>query len=211
MGGSMGSGGLSTGLGSSGLGSGGAFGNIISGSGSTISGSAGSYRNRGGSGGSQSISNTNPFSSYYVNPMSLGLGTTSTGRGSGGFTSPLYGTTSTTSSYGGTATLSGGNTNSTTPVGGTSMGMVRQMYGVNMGAPAPAAGQFQVRSDLQTVIARSSSLPSKGSIRVVSEGDIVVLQGSVQDEHERRLAEALVRFTPGVREVRNELVPRQTP
>jgi hypothetical protein len=161
------------------------------------------------SGGSGSISNTNPFSSYYVNPLSMGLGTTS-GRGGGGFTSPLYGNTSTATT--GTATLSGSGYNSNTQVGGTSMGMNRQMYGVNMGTPAQAAGGLvQARSDLQNVITRSSSLPSKGNIQVFMDGDVVVLRGTVQDDHERRLAEMLVRFTPGVRELRNELTPRQAP
>jgi osmotically-inducible protein OsmY len=37
------------------------------------------------------------------------------------------------------------------------------------------------------------------------DGSTVVLRGSVRDDHERRLAEALVRLTPGVRAVRNEL------
>jgi hypothetical protein len=171
------------------------------------SSSLGSRSTRGGS-GSQSISNTNPFSTYYINPMSLGLGSTTTGRGGGGFTQPLYGTISTTT--GGTATLSGSSVNSNSPVGGTSMGMNRQMYGVNMGIPGSAsAGQLVARPDLQNVIARSTSLPSRGDIRVAMDGDVVVLQGAVQDEHERRLAETMLRFTPGVREVRNELTPRQ--
>ncbi len=181
----------------------------MSGLGTGISSTGGTRSIRSGSSnGSTTISTTNPFASYYVNPLSMGLGTTTTG--SGGFTQPLYGNTSTTSSYGGTASLSGSGVNSTTAAGGTSIGMTRQMYGVNLGTPAPSPGGLvQARSDFQNVIARSSSLPSKGGIRVLMDGEVVVLQGTVQDEHERRLAEALVRLTPGVRELRNELTPRQ--
>ncbi len=102
--------------------------------------------------------------------------------------------------------------NSSVPVGATSLGMSRQMYGVNMGAGAPVqSGTLRARSDLQNVIARSSSLPSKRTIRVQMDGNVVVLQGTVQDEHERRLAEALLRLTPGVHELRNELGLRQAP
>jgi hypothetical protein len=65
------------------------------------------------------------------------------------------------------------------------------------------------REDLQAVISRSSRLPSRDSIRVTTEGGRVVLRGQVRDEREKRLAESIVRLTPGVREVRNELQPRQ--
>jgi osmotically-inducible protein OsmY len=63
----------------------------------------------------------------------------------------------------------------------------------------------QIRTDLQDVLARSSRLKSRGSIQVASDGGVVVLRGTVPDDHERRHAESLVRLTPGVREVRNEL------
>ena len=54
----------------------------------------------------------------------------------------------------------------------------------------------------------SSRLKSKDSIRVASDGNVVILQGTVTNDHERRLAESLVRLTPGVRQVRNELQVR---
>jgi hypothetical protein len=68
-----------------------------------------------------------------------------------------------------------------------------------------------VRGDLQAILARSSRLPSRDRIRVTMNSNTVVLRGRVTTEHERRLAEALVRLTPGVREVRNELVATQKP
>jgi osmotically-inducible protein OsmY len=37
-----------------------------------------------------------------------------------------------------------------------------------------------------------------------------VLRGEVANEREKALAEAIVRLSPGVREVRNELQPRTT-
>jgi osmotically-inducible protein OsmY len=38
------------------------------------------------------------------------------------------------------------------------------------------------------------------------DGQTVILKGKVPSEDERRLAEGLIRLTPGVRAVRNELI-----
>lgn len=43
-------------------------------------------------------------------------------------------------------------------------------------------------------------------MQVGLEGQTVVLRGTVPDERERRAAESMLRFVPGVREVRNELI-----
>lgn len=69
----------------------------------------------------------------------------------------------------------------------------------------PLPGSLKPRHDLQQIIARSSSLPSKETIRVLTNGPVVVLRGSVASEHERRMAEALLRVSPEVTDVRNDL------
>lgn len=69
--------------------------------------------------------------------------------------------------------------------------------------PAPAAGAL--RADLQAVVARSDRLQSRDNIRVTSDGEAIVLSGQVGTERERQLAERIIRMTPGVREVRNDL------
>jgi osmotically-inducible protein OsmY len=58
---------------------------------------------------------------------------------------------------------------------------------------------------LQDVLARSTSLSPNRSIRIDVVGQVVVLRGMVPTEHDRRLAESLIRLTPGVRDVRNQL------
>jgi osmotically-inducible protein OsmY len=65
---------------------------------------------------------------------------------------------------------------------------------------------------VQEVLANVSTdrLPSRAGIRVVGAGDVVVLQGKVSDDHERRLAEMIIRLTPGVREISNELEVSET-
>jgi osmotically-inducible protein OsmY len=62
-----------------------------------------------------------------------------------------------------------------------------------------------VQTDLQSIIDRSSRLPSRSRIAVSYDGSVVVLRGEVRDEKERRLAEGILRLSPGVREIRNEL------
>jgi osmotically-inducible protein OsmY len=68
--------------------------------------------------------------------------------------------------------------------------------------PRPVAA---VRPDIERALNSSSRLPSGGSIRVVMDGKTVVLRGRVATARERRLAEAMARLTPGVRDVRNEI------
>jgi len=63
-----------------------------------------------------------------------------------------------------------------------------------------------VRQDLQQLIVSTASFPARNNIRVLGVGDVVVLRGTVPTEHERKVTEAIIRMTPGVLTVRNELV-----
>jgi hypothetical protein len=80
--------------------------------------------------------------------------------------------------------------------------------------PRPSASAMQ--TNLQSIIDRTTQLPSRGDIRVevkpqVGPGlvnQLVILEGKVRNEKERRLAEAVVRLTPGVYAVSNRLVPQ---
>jgi osmotically-inducible protein OsmY len=53
---------------------------------------------------------------------------------------------------------------------------------------------------------RSTSLSRPGNIQVEVEGQTMILKGKVRSNDERRLAEGLIRLTPGMRAVRNELI-----
>ena len=59
------------------------------------------------------------------------------------------------------------------------------------------------------MIARSPDVDPRDSVRVVIDGSAVVLQGQVVDDDERRLIENMVRLTPNVYQVRNELTTKQ--
>ena len=68
-----------------------------------------------------------------------------------------------------------------------------------------------LRADLQGVLSRSTVLTAPENIQVSMNGDTVVLRGTVPRERDRRQAEGLIRLTPGVRDVRNEIVVRPSP
>lgn len=63
----------------------------------------------------------------------------------------------------------------------------------------------QVQADARDAIARSSMLKNKGSIQVAMNGGTVLLSGAVGSETERVTAEGMVRMTPGVGDVQNNL------
>jgi osmotically-inducible protein OsmY len=75
--------------------------------------------------------------------------------------------------------------------------------------PYDAPKPTQLQTDLQQIISASSALTSK-DIKVKVAGQAVVLEGSVANDRERRLAEGLLRLTPGVRQLRNNLVVKES-
>jgi hypothetical protein len=60
-------------------------------------------------------------------------------------------------------------------------------------------------ADLRGTLDRSTMLSNPRGVAVLVNGNTVVLRGVVRDEDEARAIEGMVRLTPGVREVRNEL------
>jgi hypothetical protein len=69
----------------------------------------------------------------------------------------------------------------------------------------PPLPQLRQRTDLQQVLIRSASLPSRNNMVVLTDGTSIILRGTAGNQRERQLAEALVRLSPGVGRVRNEL------
>jgi hypothetical protein len=131
------------------------------------------------------------------------------------FGTAMYSTTGTTgfgtTGFGGSATMGTSNR----PAFASSIGVRRSpTFTVALGpevAPPSAEGPLQSRPDLQNVLALSSRLSSRDTIQVGMVGPVVVLRGTVLNEHDRRLAENLIRLSPGVHEVRNELAIPGTP
>jgi hypothetical protein len=211
----------------------------LSSAGTTGSTSSSPYGQSAGAGSrSTGIGSTSLFGAYYANPLSYGIAGTSNTNGNTS-TSPAYGnvlynTTSTNSSiYNvGTSGSSGstGNRGSTGRTGTNSgTGTVRtgstssQAFGpmttyrsspsfitrLDFASQAPPP-RAEVRADLQRLVAESPEIASRAGITVRMDGDTVVLSGQVRDNQERRLVGSMMLLAPGVRGVRNELVPTVT-
>lgn len=223
-GGGGGAGGFGGGAGGAGgfggQGGGGAGGNTFSGGGLSFSGTGAELT----TGRSSAVNASNILSSYYANPYSV-VSTQTTGsrttveRANAPFGQPLYAISTgsagrTNTAPRGTATIGGrrGTTGGSSFTGGeadfTIPGNTGSRYPhvatiVQFKTSTPAADQ--VLRDVRGIIDRSSSISSKGNIAVTVEGRNVILRGKVANQEERRHVEALLRLTPGVGDIRNEL------
>ena len=78
-------------------------------------------------------------------------------------------------------------------------------------APIPHPAEVIDENDIETAILErlynnEALRQSKASIRVQMMGGLALLTGNVRTETHAELAEAIVRRTPGVRQVRNEII-----
>jgi hypothetical protein len=159
------------------------------------------------------VATSNPFSSYYANPNAAGV--SSTGGRTASFGTALY----KNSAYG-TATTTTGSTGLRGSVGGLNSSLGRNGGLSNSSsyyapyvplldragsAPVTATSNLVARSDLQGILANSNRFSQPNGIQVRSDGQTVVLQGTVANAHEAQLAEAMLRLAPGVFDIRNEL------
>ncbi len=211
--------GTSSTLGGGSLGTSAGLGGTTPGSLSTLSrtttpGGTGAGLSTGANYTSPGISRANTFASYYANPMSAGLpaGTTQTAFGTAIYASVITASTTTTGTLG-TGRLGGLGTGGlgTGSAGGYSgAGSIatpgQTGYVASPAFPSQPAATSKLQTDLQQMLARSTGLAPSRNIRIATDGPTVVLRGKVADDHDRRLAEGLVRLTPGVHDVRNELV-----
>lgn len=213
---SSGLGGGSSGLGSSGLGSSGIGGSSLGGGSSGSSGSfglgstgfgttstTGSTSAGAGRSSSSQVGATSFEGPYYINPFSLGLatGTTGTSSTTSNFGSPLYNLTSTT----GTASINSQANMANSYGAGVNIRRLPSYATTLKFAAPPPPPPAQVRVDLQNMLAQTTQLNPRDSVRIVMDGPAVVLHGRVADDDERRLVENMVLLTPGVNQVRNEL------
>jgi osmotically-inducible protein OsmY len=188
---------------------------------------------RGGSSASGGPSNTNFLSGFFRYPYITGLGATDTGAQARtaavqslvndtvpSYGGPTYGTTGRTTGTRGTATVTNraGTLNRATSqvtsgtadfnAGTTSGSNLQRMphYALGFRFRPSDLRPEQLLSDVRDSIDRSSLLPSKGRIQVFINGHDVVLRGDVASQEERQDAESLIRLTPGVGQIFNELV-----
>jgi hypothetical protein len=123
------------------------------------------------------------------------------------FGQPIYATvTSTTSGATGARGQGAGATNSTAA---TATAPPRFTIALDVGAPAPAEarrlGASRLQADVQGIVANSTMFSNNKSIQIGMDQGTLVMRGKVASDRERRMAEGLVRLSPGVNSVRNEL------
>lgn len=154
-----------------------------------------------------SLQTSNRFAGYYANPMYQGS-LTAANTAPGGFGIALYPATS------GTGTVTGGRAGAT---GLTNRGLatntqsgiliplpVQISYVAQMRFPTPPVATPKLQADLRGII-NTGGLANPKGVEVVVTGTDVTLRGTVKDDEEARLAEGLVRLTPGVGNITNEL------
>jgi len=176
------------------------------------------------------MSSSNFLSGYYGNPYFQGtLANARAGNAAGGFGTPLYGTGS-GSGAGGSIGSASSRTTGTTGLGttggqtggqggqGQNSSTGNSAYGTIIAPTAqiayPAIIRFptapvastQLQTDVTGMLSRSTStIPTAAGIQVLAQGGTVTLRGTVADAEEARLVEGMVRLTPGVFSITNEL------
>jgi hypothetical protein len=182
----------------------------------------------GGTNSTITVSRADPFYSYYNNALGFGVAPStvnnanqlnssslSPSRSSVTFGQPTYGTAlTTTTSTTGRLGAAGASTAAATPLGGYppaaggSPVSKAPAYTVAIGFPTRPVPAGKMQVDLSRMLSRSTSLGADRRIAVATDGDVIVLRGLVSNDNDRRLAEAMVRLTPGVHDVRNEIQVR---
>ena len=82
---------------------------------------------------------------------------------------------------------------------------VRIAYTATLDFDAPVMSAPRMATDLRAVLDRSSVVTSAKGIDLLTDGQVVIMRGTVASAREAKTAEGIIRLTPGVRGVRNEL------
>jgi hypothetical protein len=162
------------------------------------------------------LSSSNFLSGYYANPYYQGTISAQTNATPGGFGSPLYnvsnsvglGSTRGTTGAAALGGRAGGGLNTTNNnISGIVVPIPVQIsYAAQMYFPTPRPAATQMQTELKSVIAASSQIANAKGVEVLLDTDNnVTLRGTVKDDDEARLIEGMVRLTPGVGVIKNEL------
>lgn len=149
----------------------------------------------------------------YVELRSLGLLDKSRSAAApAGLGNTVFATTGTGGAAGARATTTatgrtgGTGTGQTTDPGGQLVQLPRQIaYTAQLKFAVPPMPAPRLQADLRGVIDRAGLSASPAGVQVLVDGNAVVLRGAVADGDEARLVEGLVRLTPGVGRITNEL------
>lgn len=230
-GGGLGGGGLSSGGGMGG-GGGSQFLGSPSGSGFGLGFMTLGQSNQGRGGSGTSTGSSSFLGPYFASPLALGYGPLNAGnaQAASSNSNPVFGTafanTETSGGTGGRNTTgrggaAGSASNLTASVDFTPVNSSGQRRNLPYAASISFEGESAMSSqqeaamiaiserrlagEVAAVVARSSRLPGSAGVSVSVEKGEVVLRGNVGTDKDRRVLEAMVRMTPGAREIRNEV------
>ena len=217
-GGGTSAGGGFTGGGSSSSTSGGFTGGGTGSSGTSfIGGTGGTGIAGGGTGGTtiQVPTSANPFIGTYVNPISAGmLNTSGAATSTKAFGQPVFNVYSTaTSGTTGTTGISGGVGGTSTNFGFNTFGMARTpTYAAVPGETMPLIvhANPELRATVVDVLGRATVLQSVAPLKVRVDNATVFVDGTVATAKQKRLIEGMIRLTPGVRDVVNNVEISET-
>ena len=157
-----------------------------------------------------SLQKSNFLAGYYGNPYFQGLISAQTSATPGGFGMALMPVTASTAGRG-TAGGAGGRGGlggqSTANQSGILVPLPVQItYSAQMLFPTPPVAPTRMQTDLRVMIDGVSGIANPKGVQIVTDADNnVTLRGTVKDNDEARFVEGLVRTTPGVRAITNEL------
>jgi hypothetical protein len=175
----------------------------------------------------------NPFLNTYVNPYSAGMiNTSGQATAAKAFGQPVYAlfSTATTSgtTQGGFAGGAGGGTGASGGIGGVvastaingGVGFGYNTYGQGRTysyaavpgetVPMVVHSNPQLQTTVSDVLLRSTSFKALAPLNVTVNDSTVTLAGTVGSAKEKRIVEGMVRMTPGVRAVVNNLQISET-
>ena len=165
------------------------------------------------------LQRSNFLAGYYADPRYQGLITAQTNAQPGGFGMPLYGATTGRGAVTGTTGIGAGRAG----IGGVGVGGLNNAnqsgiliplptqiaYTARMQFPTPPVPAGKIVSEVRSVIDNTSAIANPKAVQVITDANNnVTLRGTVKDDDEARLIEGLVRITPGVGAIKNELSPQ---
>lgn len=164
-----------------------------------------------------SLQKSNFLAGYYANPYYQGQISMQTNAQPGGFGMALYGTTNTgrvTSGTGGRTGAAGfggaGGLNNNANQSGILIPLPVQIaYTARMQFPTPPVAPGKIVSEIRSVIDNTTAIANPKAVQIITDANNnVTIRGTVKDDDEARLIEGLVRITPGVGAIKNELAPQ---
>ncbi len=156
-----------------------------------------------------SLQASNAFAGFYANPYFQGKDFYTKSAAPGGFGMPLYGTTGTAAAGGRGAAGGLGAGGRGGQTASNQSGIVIPLpvpisYTATMRFATPPVPAAKLQADLRGII-DAGGIATPKSVQVIANGTDITLRGTVKDDEEARLVEGLVRLTPGVGNITNEL------